>query len=87
MQADTLEVMLGEMIDCGREFERRTRAGERYAFANLLNALREIERGTHRPIPAAPARATWGFRPTASWQRATVLLGTKTARWEVCGTA
>jgi uncharacterized protein len=51
MQADTLEVMLGEMIDCGREFERRTRAGERYAFANLLNALRELERGTHRPYP------------------------------------
>jgi len=51
MQADTLEVMLGEMIDCGREFERRARAGERYAFANMVNAMREIERGTHRPYP------------------------------------
>ena len=51
LQADTLEVMLGEMIDCGREFERRTQAGERYAFANLVNALRELERGTHRPYP------------------------------------
>ena len=48
---DDLEVMLGEMIDCGREFERRTVAGERYPFANMLNALREIERGTHRPYP------------------------------------
>jgi len=46
-----LELMLGEMIDCGREFERRTRAGEPYPFANMLNALREIERGTHRPYP------------------------------------
>lgn len=46
-----LEVMLGEMIDCGRAFERRTVAGERYPFANMLNALREIERGTHRPYP------------------------------------
>ncbi len=51
MQTDALELMLGEMIDCGREFERRTRAGERYAFANMVNAMREIERGTHRPYP------------------------------------
>ena len=48
---DDLEVMLGGMIDCGREFERRTAAGVRYPFANLLNALREIARGTHRPYP------------------------------------
>ena len=27
MQADDLEVMLGEMIDCGREFERRSWQG------------------------------------------------------------
>jgi uncharacterized protein len=51
MQADTLEVMLAEMIDCGREFERRSLAGKRYAFANMVNAMREIERGTHRPYP------------------------------------
>jgi len=48
---EDLELMLGEMIDCGREFERRTHAGERYPFANMLNALKEIERGTHRPYP------------------------------------
>ena len=48
---EDLELMLGEMIDCGREFERRTRAAEPYPFANMLNALREIERGTHRPYP------------------------------------
>ena len=51
MHAADLEVMLAQMIDCGREFERRTLAGERYPFANLLNALREIGRGTHRPYP------------------------------------
>ena len=33
MQAADLEIMLGEMIDCGREFERRALAGERYPFA------------------------------------------------------
>jgi uncharacterized protein len=51
MQAAELKVMLGEMIDCGREFERRALAGERYPFANMVNALKEIRRGTHRPYP------------------------------------
>lgn len=51
MQPADLEAMLAEMIDCGREFERRSAAGERYPFANMVNALREIERGTHRPYP------------------------------------
>jgi uncharacterized protein len=51
LQADDLEIMLGEMIDCGREFERRWRAGDRYPFANMVNAMREIQRGTHRPYP------------------------------------
>ena len=51
MQAPELELMLGEMIDCGREFEQHMLAGERYPFANMLNAMREIRRGTHRPYP------------------------------------
>jgi uncharacterized protein len=51
MQGSDLEIMLGEMIDCGREFERRTLNRERYPFANMVNAMREIERGTHRPYP------------------------------------
>ncbi len=51
MQAGDLEAMLGELIDCGREYERRVLAGERYPFANLDNALRELHRGTHRPYP------------------------------------
>lgn len=51
LQADDLEVMLGEMIDCGQEFERQSIAGVRYPFANMVNAMREIQRGTHRPYP------------------------------------
>lgn len=46
MQASDLKVMLCEMIDCGREFERRALAGERYPFANMVNAMREIGGGT-----------------------------------------
>lgn len=51
MQSADLEVMLGEMIDCGREYERRLLRGERYPFSNMVNAMREIHRGTHRPYP------------------------------------
>ena len=51
MQSEDLELMLGEMIDCGREYERASRSGRRYPFANMTNAMREIHRGTHRPYP------------------------------------
>jgi uncharacterized protein len=51
MQGADLAVMLGEMIACGQAFEDRARAGNRYPFANMVNALREIARGTHRPYP------------------------------------
>jgi uncharacterized protein len=51
MQAEDLERMLGEMIDCGQEYERAAGDGRRYPFANMVNAMREIHRGTHRPYP------------------------------------
>jgi len=51
MHAAELELMLAEMIDCGDEFRRRVIAGQRYAFTNAANAMREIHRGTHRPYP------------------------------------
>jgi uncharacterized protein len=51
MQPRDLEAMLGGMIDCGREYERRVAAGERYHFANMVNAMKEIAKGTHRPYP------------------------------------
>jgi uncharacterized protein len=51
MQSEDLELMLDEMINCGREFERASRSGRRYPFANMVNAMREIHRGTHRPYP------------------------------------
>jgi uncharacterized protein len=51
MELDQLAVMLEEMVSCGQELERRVEAGSRYPFANMVNALREIHRGTHRPYP------------------------------------
>jgi uncharacterized protein len=51
MQTGNLVDMLDGMIDCGRAFEQRLVAGERYPFDNMVNAMREIHRGTHRPYP------------------------------------
>lgn len=51
MAGPELAAMLEQMVTCGDELERRVRAGQRYPFANLVNALREIHRGTHRPYP------------------------------------
>ncbi|MGH8637489.1 MAG: SPASM domain-containing protein [Burkholderiales bacterium] len=46
-----LAAMLDGMVSCGAEFERRVVVGQRYPFANAVNAMREIHRGTHRPYP------------------------------------
>lgn len=51
MGRDDLAAMLGQMIACCYEFERRVTAGERYPFSNAVNAMKEIHRGTHRPYP------------------------------------
>lgn len=48
---DDLATMLDGMVACGEAFERAVLDGRRYPFANAVNALREIHRGTHRPYP------------------------------------
>jgi uncharacterized protein len=51
LQADDLVRLLDGMIECGLAFEQYLVAGERYPFANMVNAMREIHRGSHRPYP------------------------------------
>jgi uncharacterized protein len=51
MNARELDIMLGQMISCGEEFERQVAMGARYPFMNMVNALKEIHKGTHRPYP------------------------------------
>ena len=51
MDDASLEKMLEQMIACGEEFERRLMSDQRYPFTNVINALREIHKGTHRPYP------------------------------------
>lgn len=66
LQKDDLETLLGEMIDCGHEFERQVKAGRRYPFANLVNALHEIGRGTHRPYPCGAGAGYFGVSAEGS---------------------
>jgi uncharacterized protein len=60
MSATYLEEMLMMMVACGTEFEREVLAGRRFAFLNMMNALREIHRGTHRPYPCGAGAGYFG---------------------------
>jgi uncharacterized protein len=66
MRAVELDIMLEQMISCGEEFERRLARGERYAFLNMTNALREIHKGTHRPYPCGAGAGYLGVSADGS---------------------
>jgi uncharacterized protein len=51
MSSKELEKMLQAMIECGLNFEHHVLQGKRYPFLNMINALKEISKGTHRPYP------------------------------------
>lgn len=57
---DHLAVMLEQMVACAETFERELAAGRRFAFTNIVNALRELHKGTHRPYPCGAGAAYLG---------------------------
>lgn len=60
MDAGLLDDMLEGMIGCGLAFERHVLRGERYPFLNMVTALRELQRGTHRPYPCGAGAGYFG---------------------------
>jgi len=60
MDAASLERMLDGMIACGLAFEQHVLADRRYPFLNMVNALRELHRGTHRPYPCGAGAGYFG---------------------------
>ncbi|BBA33482.1 radical SAM family protein [Methylocaldum marinum] len=60
MRPTDLETMLEAMIACGLATERAILGGRRYPFLNLVNALRELHRGTHRPYPCGAGAGYFG---------------------------
>jgi uncharacterized protein len=64
MAGSALDVLLEEMIACGREYERRVLARESYPFSNMTTALQEIHRGSHRPYPCGAGAGYFGVSAT-----------------------
>ncbi len=60
MGPEDMEDMLQGMIACGLAFEQHVMLGQRYPFMNMQNALREIQRGTHRPYPCGAGAGYFG---------------------------
>lgn len=57
LQGDALATYRQEMLACGAHALAQWRAGQRYPFSNLLVALQELHRGTHRPYPCGAGAA------------------------------
>ncbi|BBO35594.1 radical SAM/SPASM domain-containing protein [Lacipirellula parvula] len=55
-----LQVMLEQMIICGKEFERHVRGGIRFPFSNMMAAMEEIHRGSSRPYPCGAGISYYG---------------------------
>lgn len=55
-----LNTLLENMIACGLTFERHVLAGKRYPFLNMINALKEIAKNTHRPYPCGAGAGYMG---------------------------
>lgn len=60
MTQQDLEQMLQGMIACGLLFEQHVLAGKRFPFLNMVNALKEIAKGTHRPYPCGAGAGYMG---------------------------
>lgn len=60
MTPESLAVMLENMIACGLNFEKNVLAGNRYPFLNMVNAMKEISKGTHRPYPCGAGAGYMG---------------------------
>lgn len=55
-----LQQLLSAMIECGLQFEHAVLQGKRYPFLNMINALKEIDKGTHRPYPCGAGAGYMG---------------------------
>ena len=60
MGPEDMAEMLQGMIACGLAFEQHVMQGKRYPFMNMQNALRELQRGTHRPYPCGAGAGYFG---------------------------
>ncbi len=60
MDSESLELMLAQMRACGKEFEKNIIEGKRYPFSNMVTAMQEIHKGTHKPYPCGAGAGYMG---------------------------
>lgn len=60
MTSADLKVLLEGMVACGLKFEQQVMQGKRYPFLNMVNALKEIGKRTHRPYPCGAGAGYMG---------------------------
>lgn len=60
MSKEDLALLLEGMIACGLKFEQHVLKGKRYPFLNMVNALKEIDKKTHRPYPCGAGAGYMG---------------------------
>ena len=60
MSEKDMQEMLAGMIACGLKFEENVIKKKRYPFLNMVNALKEINKGTHRPYPCGAGAGYMG---------------------------
>lgn len=60
MTAADLQILLEGMVACGLRFEQQVMQGKRYPFLNMVNALKEIGKRTHRPYPCGAGAGYMG---------------------------
>lgn len=60
MSAKDLYTLLAGMIEYGLKFEKAMLQKRRYTFLNMINALKEIGKATHRPYPCGAGAGYMG---------------------------
>ena len=78
-----LDLMLSAMIDCGQKYEQCIVAGTRYPFANMVNAMKEIHHGTHRPYPCGAGAGYFGVCSMAASMPVTVSWTMPSGPWAI----
>lgn len=60
MNSSDLDLMLEQMIACGRVFESQVARGKRFPFSNMMAAMKEIHHGSSRPYPCGAGIGYFG---------------------------
>lgn len=78
---DGIADLLAQMIDCADAYEAHLLDGRSYPFANMLDAMRELHRGTHRPLPCGAGAGYLGVAADGAFNACHRFVGDPRARF------